>query len=139
MLYDPLRHHRRSIRLRGYDYSQVGLYYVTLTIQDREEILGSIVGDVVQLSRNGEIVWEEWPRTSMIRSEVLLDEFVVMPDHLHGIIVICEERNGVSSVGANGDSPQRITPYRSPSRTLGAIIRGFKGASTKRINEERGI
>jgi putative transposase len=138
MLYDPARHHRRSIRLPGYDYGQPGVYYVTLTLQDREPILGSVVGDDVQLSILGEIALAEWLRTPTIRPEVTLDEFVIMPDHLHGIIVICEERNGVSFVGANSDSPRRFTPFRSPSRTVGAIIRGFKGASTKRINQQRG-
>jgi putative transposase len=143
MQYDPPRHHRRSIRLRGYDYAQGGMYYVTLTIQDREDILGSAIGDKIELSSFGEIALEEWERTPIVRPEVMLDKFVIMPDHLHGIIVICEERNGVTLslstlVGANRHSPQRLTPFRSPSRTLGAIIWGFKGASTKRINAQRG-
>jgi putative transposase len=144
MPYDPRRHHRRSIRLQGYDYSQPGMYYVTLTIQNREPILGSVVDGSVQLSRLGGIVQQEWLRTSIVRPAVRLDEFVIMPDHLHGIIEICKERNGDSFVGANGNvgansnSPRHVTPFRSPSRTVGAIIRGFKGASTKRINEERG-
>ncbi len=138
MPYNPWRHHRRSIRLQGFDYSQPGMYYVTLTIQDREPILGSVVGERVQLSKLGQIVQEEWLRTPIVRPGVKLDEFVIMPDHLHAIVVICEERNGVSFVGANSYSPRQVTPFRSPSRTVGAIIRGFKGASTKRINEQRG-
>ena len=137
MHYDSMRHHRHSIRLQGYDYSRPGMYYVTLTIQDREQILGSIVGDTMKLSSFGVIVRDEWLRTPTVRPEVMLGEYVIMPDHMHGIIVICDDRNGVSYVGANGDSPRRITPFRSPSRTVGAIIRGFKGASTKRINELR--
>jgi putative transposase len=144
MPYDPWRHHRRSIRLQGYDYSKPGMYYVTLTIQNREAILGSVVDGRVQLSRLGGIVRDEWLRTPIVRPGVKLGEFVIMPDHLHGVIEICEERDGVSFVGANGNvgansySPRRVTPFRSPSRTIGAIIRGFKGAATKRINEERG-
>ncbi|MGA3245873.1 MAG: transposase [Bacteroidota bacterium] len=95
------------------------------------------------MSRFGEIVLEEWERTPIVRPEVMLDKFVIMPDHLHGIIVICEERNGVNRRGEWQFAPTRVlddkmTPFRSPSRTLGAIIRGFKGASTKRINAQRG-
>ena len=143
MVFNPLKHHRRSIRLRGYDYSRPGLYYVTLTLQSRLPLLGEVQGDVVHLSVIGEIVKGEWLRTPIIRPGTALDEFVVMPDHVHGIIVICEERNGVSRssidlVGANSSSPRRVTPFRSPSKTLGAIIRGFKAASTVRINEHRG-
>jgi putative transposase len=97
--------------LRGHDYAQPGMYYVTLTIQDRQEILGSVVGANIRLTVIGEIVREEWLRTPIVRPEVMLDEFVIMPDHLHGIVVICEEQNGVTPsmnklVGANRDSPQ---------------------------------
>ena len=134
MTFDPLRHHRRSVRLQGYDYRQPGMYYVTLVTQGRAPVLGSVVGERIQLSKLGEIVREEWLHTPTIRPEVRLDEFVIMPDHLHGIIVICEERNGVAVVGANCYSPRQETPFRSPSGTIGAIVRGFKGASTKRIN-----
>ena len=142
MAFDPLKHHRRSIRLRGYEYSDPGTYYVTLTVQERVQILGHLSGGQVHLSAFGEIVRDEWLRTPMIRPKVELGEFVIMPDHMHGIIVICEERNGVNrslseSVGANCNSPRRETPFRSPSGSLGAIIRGFKGATTKRINEVR--
>ena len=138
MSYDPRRHHRRSIRLPGYDYAQPGLYYVTLTLQDREPILGSVVDVEMQLSTLGIIAQEEWLRTPRIRPEVRLKEHVIMPDHLHGIIEISEERNGVIRWGESLFAPSKATPFRSPSRTIGAIIRGFKGVSTKRINELRG-
>jgi len=111
MTYDSLKHHRRSIRLRGYDYSQAGIYYVTLTIQDRERILGSVVGENIELSILGEIVREEWQRTPIVRPEVMLDEFVIMPDHLHGIIVISEERNGVLRRGELF-TPPKLFPIR---------------------------
>ncbi|MDP2883688.1 MAG: transposase [Ignavibacteria bacterium] len=142
MGFDLLKHHRRSIRLKGYDYSEPGIYYVTLTLQERVEFLGHLSGGKVHLSAFGEIVRDEWLRTPRIRPEVVLDEFVIMPDHLHGIIVICDERNGVTRRGEWQFAPTRVfnnqsTPFRSPSGTLGAIIRGFKGATTKQINEVR--
>ena len=140
MTFNPLRHHRRSIRLKGYDYAEPGIYYVTLTAEHRAEIFGRILKSQVQLSAIGKIVRDEWLRTPMIRPGVELDEYVIMPDHVHGLIVICEERNGVTRRGESLFAPTRLlndreTPFRSPSRTLGAIIRGFKGATTKRINE----
>ena len=143
MKYDPLIHHRRSIRLKGYDYAEAGMYFVTLTARDRVPLFGSIIGGIMHPSEAGLIIQKEWLRTPSIRPEVELDEFIIMPDHMHGIIVIVDERNGVTSssncvVGANSYSPQLTTPFRSPSRTLGAIIRGFKAASTKHIITLRG-
>ena len=139
MPYDPLRHHRRSIRLKGYDYSQAGEYFVTLCVKDRERLLGEVVGGKVKLTEIGEIVREEWLRTPIVHPDVTLDEFVIMPDHLHGIVVISEERNGVLRRGELQFAPTRVlndhvTPFRSPSKTLGAIIRGFNGAARSRIN-----
>ncbi len=137
-------HHRRSIRLKGYDYAQVGEYFLTLCIQNRECLLGKIENEEVKLSAIGEIAGEEWLRTPEIRPNVELDEFVIMPNHLHGIVVIREERKGVSQkekISRGGVLPYAptttATPFRSPSGTVGAIIRGFKAASTKRINEMR--
>lgn len=141
MKLDPARHHRRSIRLKGYDYSKPGAYFVTVRTKDRESLLGEVADGQMVRNEIGEIVQEEWFGTSEMRANVNLDEMILMPNHLHGILVILEERNGVRPVGANRDSPQpdihfpqRTTPFRSPSGTIGAIIRGFKGASTKRVN-----
>lgn len=140
--YDPRIHHRRSIRLRGYDYSQAGMCFLTMTTQDRACLFGDVMGNEVDLNVCGRIVREEWLRTPLVRPRIELDEFIVMPDHFHGILIILEERNGDEGtlsdlVGANGHSPRQVTPFRSPSRTVGAIVRGFKGASARRMNELR--
>jgi putative transposase len=141
MRYDPEKHARRSIRLKGWDYSQPSWYYVTICTHHRACLLGVVVQDEMRLSEIGEITREEWLRTPLIRPEVVLDEWVIMPNHLHGIIILRDDRNGDHTVGANGDSPQRARsqttstmPFRSPSRTIGAIVRGFKSAVTKRAN-----
>ena len=86
----PRFFHRRSIRLQGYDYSQPGGYFITLVTDHRAEIFGSIVGNAVQLSVLGQMVREEWFRSGEIRKEICLyeDEFVVMPNHIHGIVWI---------------------------------------------------
>lgn len=72
MGYDPQRHHRRSIRLKGYDYRRPGVYFVTLVTQDREWLFGEVVEGQVRLSEMGRIVWEEWFRSAEIRAEIEL-------------------------------------------------------------------
>lgn len=83
------------------------------------------------------IVQEEWLRTPFVRPNVELDEFVIMPNHVDGIVILWNNRDGGSTVGANSHSPRREVPFRSPSRTVGAIVRGFKSATTTRINTIR--
>ena len=90
MTYDPRKHHRCSIRLKGYDYTQAGAYFVTFVAHDRECLFGEVVDGVMWLNAFGEIVRDEWFRTAVVRPYVMLDpdEFVVMPNHVHGIIWI---------------------------------------------------
>jgi REP element-mobilizing transposase RayT len=130
MKYDPEKHHRRSIRLKEYDYSQSGAYFITICVYNRECLFGEIVNGEVRLNEWGTIVEKELLKTPALRSNVLLDEYVVMPNHLHGIIVIMDHCRGVLQY-----APTRR--LRSPSQTIGAIVRGFKSATTKRINEMR--
>ncbi len=89
---DSQKHHRRSIRLKGYDYTQAGAYFVTICTVQREEIFGEVVNGEMRLNPLGEIVREEWLKTAEIRSNVELheDEFVIMPNHVHGIVWIVE-------------------------------------------------
>ena len=77
----------------------------------------------------GKIVAAEWHRTQVIRSQVALDEFIVMPNHFHAIVTLKSSRRGVWHTPSE--------KFQSPSQTLGAIVRGFKAATTKRINEFR--
>jgi putative transposase len=142
MKYNPSLHHRRSIRLRGYDYAQPGEYFITLRTHDLGCVLGTIRNEEMILSEIGTIVKEEWLKTPIIRPNTKVDEFTIMPNHLHGIIVIDEERKGVPQkerIHRMGEQQFahtiEPTPFRSPSGTVGAIIRGFKSASTNRINE----
>ncbi len=78
----------RSIRLKGYDYSKPGAYFLTLCTHDKVCLFGDIVNGEMQLNHFGRIVSEEWQKPEVIRKEIKLDEFVVMPNHLHGIVVI---------------------------------------------------
>jgi putative transposase len=133
MPYDPDRHARRSIRLRDYDYAQPGAYFVTVCTYQRECLLGDVIVDGrtrVRLSEYGRIVRDAWFRSADIRPGAALDAFVIMPNHLHSIIVFHAD------VGAHSRAPSDGR-YRTP-RSLGAFIAGFKSATTARINERRG-
>lgn len=124
------KHHRRSIRLKGYDYSLTGVYFVTICSQNRDCLFGDIQNGKMVLNNTGRIVFDEWMKTPLLRPNVELDEFVVMPNHVHGIIMITEShRRGVSQYAP--------APLRSPSQTLGAIIRGYKSAVKTRINNRQ--
>ena len=149
MVYNPKIHHRRSIRLKGYDYSQVGAYFITICTHNRECVFGEVVEGEMRLNEIGIIVQEEWLNTPTIRSSVELDVFVVMPNHFHGIIKLNDDDGGASqrtNIGggeSQSENPRKgelqfaPTGFSSPSRTVGAIVRGFKSASTKRINALR--
>jgi REP element-mobilizing transposase RayT len=86
--FDPDVHRRRSIRLKGYDYSQPGAYFVTICTFQRECTLGEIVEGKMVLSREGEVVEAVWKGIPSHFPNVELDEFILMPNHLHGIIII---------------------------------------------------
>jgi len=166
MRYEPERHHRRSIRLKGYDYRQAGAYFVTLVTQNRACLFGEVVDGEMRLNEYGQIAWEEWFRSAEIRREIRLypDEFVVMPNHIHGIVWIAEPHVGATGPSPlpNHSSPNQPSPlpnHSSPNqssslpnglllpssrprgparRSLSSFIGGYKSAVTKRINEHRG-
>lgn len=137
---------RRTIRLPEFDYAQDGAYFVTLCAHQRECLFGAVdTQGTMRVNDLGDIVRDEWLKTAVIRAYVVLDDYVVMPNHFHAILFIIksEEQPQVRddnkwhdvSVGA-----QRAAPLQKPHVTpqsLGAIVRGFKSAATKRINEHR--
>jgi len=133
MKYDPDKHTRRSIRLHEYDYTQSGAYFVTICIHQRECLLGEIVDGLMSTNSWGEIVRGEWLQTAILRPGVELDVFVVMPNHFHGIISIASDRRGTARRAPTGEQFSRPVPGSIPT-----LIRAFKSATTKRINERRG-
>jgi putative transposase len=88
MSYIPYIHNRRSIRLKGYDYSQAGLYFITICCYNRECLFGDVVNGEMVLNEYGTIACNEWLNTPNIRKKVELDVFVIMPNHMHGIIIL---------------------------------------------------
>jgi REP element-mobilizing transposase RayT len=130
---------RRSIRLQGYDYSQSGAYFVTICTRDRACLFGEIVDGKMELNEYGNIVEEEWTKTGQIRDEIEMDAWVVMPNHFHGIVVITDERRGGMTHG-RGTARRAPTAERFGQPVTGSlptIVRAFKSAVTKRINESR--
>lgn len=134
MKYNPESHHRRSIRLKGYDYSRFGVYFLTICAHGRECLFGEIVNGEMQENNFGRIVTAEWIRSADIRAEIELGEFVVMPNHFHGIAHIVD--------ACKGDRPVAPTPNATivpgpPSKSIGSLLAGFKSAVTTRINIAR--
>jgi putative transposase len=138
MPYNPDIHHRRSIRLQGYDYAQAGAYCITLCTHGRECLFGDIADEEMYLNDVGRIVVNEWLKTPAIRAEIELDEWVVMPNHFHGIIVITNVGKVNRHVVDNrykGDQP--VAPTGPKPKYVGALMAGFKFSVTRRVNAYR--
>jgi putative transposase len=137
----------KSARLEGYDYSQNGLYFVTICTKDREHFFGEVVDGKMVLNDVGKIIEDELLKTPIIRSNVILDTQVIMPNHLHVIVEIINQPNGVETRGVEtprrGVSTNPITPQNKPKRggynpqwkpnSLGSIMNQLKSVCTKRI------
>ena len=140
MKIDPLmtyciqpRHNRRSIRLKEYDYSQPGWYFITICSQNRDTLFGDVIDGKMVLNDAGEIVNMEWQKTAEIRKNIIIDQYAIMPNHLHGIIGIVDEED-IPGKGTMHRAPT-IEQYGKPtSNSIPTIIRGFKSAVTKKIN-----
>jgi putative transposase len=154
---------RHSIRLRNYDYTSNGAYFITICAETREDFFGTMLENQMQLNDFGKIVLEEWEQSAQIRTEMIFDEFIVMPDHVHAIVMIQKPETPRATpsinrhpVGAHSYAPLQRTEHesertiqglvlnnRAPKlerkpRSLGSFVGGFKSAITTRINEQRG-
>lgn len=160
--FNPQIHHRKSIRLKGYDYAQAGLYFITICCQNRIHRFGEVVDGKMVCNAFGRIAYDEWLKTPEIRPNVELDEFIIMPNHMHGIIRLLDSElhspnNTTNELHVNDNtdefnshqqpnedvcktnhkgefnSPITRSPPQSPSQTVGAIVRGYKSAVTKQL------
>jgi len=161
MRYDPDRQHRRSMRRAGHDYSQAGAYYVTIVAHERECLFGAIVDGAVVLNDAGRIVWDVWKRLPEHYPHVALDAFIVMPNHVHAILVLRDPAApsaqavgaGLRPAQATPPSPAQATPPSpaqamppSPAQAgpgvpkrhgLPEIVRALKSFSARMINAAR--
>jgi putative transposase len=154
MKYDNDQYRHKSIRLKGYDYTQSGAYFVTICSQDKKNLFSQIVDGNVILNEFGKIIENEWVKTGQIRKNVIIDEYVIMPNHLHGIIIIkndhddrrgtlrhADDRNADDYNGTlQRASTSNIESFGKPVfGSLPTIVRSFKSTTTKQINELRNM
>jgi REP element-mobilizing transposase RayT len=149
--FDPQRHHRRSIRLKGYDYAQPGAYFVTICTQDRACLFGEIVDGKMVLNVLGRVAATHWERIPRRTTHVELGTWVVMPNHVHGIITITDDDGRGEALPARSGSATDVmhsdmdgsTKHRGSNASplqpgsLGAIIGNYKSITTRRINKMR--
>ena len=142
--FDPSMHHRRSIRRRDYDYSSVGAYFVTLCVQDRVCLLGCVNSAEPAVSAAGVMVKKWWIKLPEKFPGLELDEYMIMPNHIHGILVLASRepiagaaKSASVIVGAAesasviaGGRPHGAAPTVSGRESLGSILRWFKTMST---------
>ena len=156
MPYDPNIHHRKSIRLKGYDYSQAGMYFITLCVQDKLCLFGEVVNGEMVLNDAGRVAKACWLNIPEHFPNAILHEHIVMPNHVHGIIEFvganhyspepCSPANDspepfapnnnfynnhfTNNPSSNNDLPEKRanndSPLRSPSKTIGSVVRGYK-------------
>jgi len=134
------RGQRRSIRWAGRDYAQAGWYFVTICTADRQNPLGRIEGAEMRLSQMGQVAEGCWQAIPDHFAGVALDAFIVMPNHVHGIIVISDEgaRHASPVPGDAEGAAERDEAARAkgaPARSLGAIVGSYKAAVCRRIHE----
>ncbi len=133
MTFDPDKHHRRSIRLPHYDYSQSGLYFITICTENRECLFGDVEDGKMILNEFGNVAQQCWLEIPQHFEHVELDAYVIMPNHLHGIIII--KNDGTRNVGAIHELPLQIKQRRK--MLLPKIIGRFKMNVSKQINQIR--
>ena len=118
MSYEPQSHHRRSIRLKGYDYSLAGVYFVTMVSHQCATLFGDVVAGEVQLNAIGRIIESAWFALEDLFHTIALDEFVIITDPVHAIIFIVGATHvGVNSVGAT----LVVAPTDTPAVKLGGL------------------
>jgi len=144
-MFNPENHHRRSIRLKGCDYSQLGAYSITLCVQDKIHLFGNVTAGQMRLNDAGKMVEQTWNQIPQFYADFAVDVFQVMPNHFHGILKIvgagpraCPEIPFASETpcGYPNPLPTRMAGRpRGVAPTVGDIIGRFKTMTTKRYTD----
>ncbi|HEY9867056.1 MAG TPA: transposase [Candidatus Obscuribacterales bacterium] len=149
MPYNPQIHHRRSIRLKGYDYTQPGGYFVTICTKEKQCLFGDIVQRKMRFNSLGAIAFNTWQQIAEKFSHVELDYFIIMPNHIHGILIFNEiiadpqspvgakravslHQTSLSEQEISSKSTQR--PHGAAPKSLGAVVGWYKSSVSKSIN-----
>jgi REP-associated tyrosine transposase len=141
--FDPQKHHRRSIRLPNYDYSQSGAYYITIVTWHRKCLFGDVVDREMVFSKFGLVAKQQWENLPNRFPNITLGAFVIMPNHMHGIIVIMAGRGTAGDLNNHDDELSRRAPthekYQKPVKgSIPTIVRSYKSSVSYRINLMRG-
>ena len=138
MQIESQKRQRKSIRLKEYDYTTKNLYFITICTHNHEHLFGKIIDGNIRLNDLGRIAEKEWLKTKEIRKNITIDYYVVMPNHIHGIINIIDT---IQADHVESDTEHRVPTYerfgRSIPNSISTIIRSYKSAVTKKINELR--
>lgn len=131
MRYNPEIHHRRSIRLKGYDYSQSGYYFITVCTQGRRRLFGEIENGRMILNDAGKMIGRWWNELKNKYADIEIDEYVIMPNHCHGIIMVgaglVPAQNGINN--HNVRATTRVAPTMGTA-TVGDMVGAFKSITT---------
>lgn len=127
-VFDPARHDRRSMRLRTHDYASPGLYFVTFCTRHRHPWFGDLVAGEVRLNANGRTAFDHWLAIPGHYDHVAVHRFVIMPDHVHGLIELTA-RPQRSSVQRSGPRPAGPAPG-----SLGAVVGSFRAGVVREMN-----
>jgi REP element-mobilizing transposase RayT len=125
---------RRSVRLRGFDYRADAAYFVTIVTFGRTSLLGAVVDGSIRLSAVGELVEAGWGAVAQSSPHVRLDSFVVMPNHIHGVLVVEDNPRAKHSRVANASPLHRPPPKGTPGGSISAIVQNFKATTTRRVH-----
>ena len=127
------QHSRRSIRLKEYDYSQAGGYFITICTCGGKYLFGDVVNEQMRLNEYSIVIKREWLKTAELRKNIVLDEYVIMPNHFHGVILIMDDGRGTAHRAPT------LERFSGPvANSLPTIVRSFKSAVTNRINKIHG-
>jgi REP element-mobilizing transposase RayT len=127
---------RHSPRLKDHDYSQPGAYFVTICTQNRECLFGDVVGREMVLNEWGQIAYDELIKTVKLRENVEINEYIIMPNHIHCIIEISSIKKPDELPHQNDNRMSEISPKYGE---LGTIIRAYKSAVSYQIHHRRGV
>lgn len=129
------QYNRKSIRLKGHDYTSVGRYFVTIVIRNRLHLFGKVIDGKMILNKFGEIAAKEWQQTINLRDNVSLGAFMIMPDHIHFVIHIEEQRIQKEYTAEELERRAGVVAGKHMNKpgSLGAIVRGYKSAVTRQV------
>jgi REP element-mobilizing transposase RayT len=134
-----LNKNRRSIRFKDFDYSQTGAYFITICTDNMECLLGNIKSGKVELTNIGEKAQQFWSEIPLHFKNIKLDEYIIMPNHIHGILMIFKNESvGAQYIEPHIDNKLNLHEFqKTVSNSIGSVVRSFKASVTRWSNENK--